>query len=267
MPGNCVEGLGALLAPVGQRYFTLLEVGSLVNVGAKVRLAEYRRVEGSGAKTARKDKGLEELVVQKPQLPVDWQRLLAKGLKVTLLEVGQLAARGRDFFHVKADLELGRLVGIGNNVRGQCLDLRNQNGSRGHDLEEFLSVEATPVLAVGSDSHHLDVGGIQECQLVAGWRTSLSTTNEPSIIIRRLKIFVVSINDLVQIKGHLVGVRIGVSQFFSFLVVILVIGGTFSFFAVLSLTASVIVIPCQRQTKKGKAIHLGIDRIQNGRHV
>jgi hypothetical protein len=63
-----------------------------------------------------------------------------------------------------------------------------------------------------------------------------------------------------------VGIRIWVSHFFSFFVLVGVVF-VFSFFSVLSLAAAVIMIPCQRQTEKGEAIDLGIDRIQNGRHL
>lgn len=65
----------------------------------------------------------------------------------------------------------------------------------------------------------------------------------PTIVVCRLEKFIVSIDDLVQIKCRLVGIRIGVSKFFTFLVVILVIGSTFSFFTILSFTTSVVVIP------------------------
>lgn len=86
-------------------------------------------MESTRTETARELKVLEQLVVNETQLPIDrkWCR--------QILEIWNC------WLHVKANLQLRRMVGVGYHGGGQGLDLRDENLSRFNGTEEQQGTE------------------------------------------------------------------------------------------------------------------------------
>lgn len=124
-----------------------------------------------------------------------------------------------------------------NNVSLHSL-LPQFNGQLLISLDDFLLADATPLRIKRPDAHDLHVRRILRGELVRFGRSRLAATHQPSIIIGGLKVFVGTIDYIIEIKCNLVCKGVGVAA---------------------------IRCSSEGETQKGKPIHLGLDWFEYGR--
>ena len=66
-----------------------------------------------------------------------------------------------------------------------------------YSLDDFPLVNTTPLRLVCSNPHDLHMCRIFGRQFIRLWRTGFATPDEPSVIIGRCQIFIISIDDIV----------------------------------------------------------------------
>lgn len=108
------------------------------------------------------------------------------------------------------------------------LVVRNDATVLQHSLNNLLLRNTAPISSVSADPHNFDMSTILGSKLITLRRTRLSSSCEPSIIIRRCDVLIVAIKDVVQVECCLVGDAIGMTA---------------------------IGFACEREAEKGKSIY------------